>query len=91
MNMKTNEDFFKELVDCAVKEDMAILYSTFISLISYDNNRTNEDIQNNCELLKSLINVLDNYPDNEKLQDIKDKAIHYNKKYIENRNENGGK
>lgn len=79
--MKTNEEFFKVVVEHALEEDMTILYRTFISLISADNNRKAEDIKTNCELLQGLINVLNEYQDNEKLQDIRNKAIQYNELY----------
>jgi hypothetical protein len=75
------DKFLKVLVEDSVN-DMPTLYLFFVSLISYDNNRTKEEIKSNCEILSQLIDVLSNYQDNKKLQDIRDKAIKYNEKYL---------
>jgi len=53
----------------------------FVSLISYDNNLTKDEIKRNCKILDKLIKVLSDYIDNKELQDIKEKAIKYNEKY----------
>jgi len=74
--------FFTDMIEDTISNNnINLMYMVFISLISYDNNRTKEDIKNNCELLIDLISALENYPDDFKLQDIKEKAIKYNKKY----------
>lgn len=75
-------NFFKDMVEDAILNGMTTLYMVFVSLISYDNNRTKDDIKKNCEMLNELIEVLSDYPNNKELQDIKEKAIKYNEKYL---------
>lgn len=77
---------FKEIIDDAVLNGMTTLYMVFVSLISYDNNRTKDEIKQNCETINTLIEVLENYPNNKELQDIKEKLINYNKKYSKGEN-----
>jgi len=72
---------FKEIVDDAVLNGMTTLYMVFVSLISYDNNLTEDEIKRNCGILDELIEILSYYPNNKELQDIKEKAIKYNEKY----------
>jgi len=73
--------FIKDMVEDAKLNDMSTMYMFFVSLISYDNNLTNDEIKRNCEILNELIKVLSDYSDNKELQDIKEKAIKYNEKY----------
>ena len=77
------KEFFTNMIeDALLNNDMSIVYMVFISLISANSNKTNDDIKKNCESLVKLINVLSNYTNDSKLQDIKEKAIKYNEKYL---------
>jgi ribosomal protein L1 len=77
--------FFTEMIEDALKNDnMMVVNMVFVSFISANNNITDEQIKENCESLIELVKVLKNYPDNEKLQNLKEKAIKYNEKYYKN-------
>lgn len=78
MNNNSNK-FFTEMIEDALKNDnMMVVNTFFISFISADNNITDEQIKENCESLIELTKVLENYPDNENLQNLKEKVIKYN-------------
>jgi ribosomal protein L1 len=77
--------FFTEMIEDALKNDnMMVVNMVFVSFICANNNITDEQIKENCESLIELVKVLKNYPDNEKLQNLKEKAIKYNEKYYKN-------
>ena len=77
------KEFFKDMIeDALLNNDMSIVYMVFTSLISANSNKTNNDIKRNCESLVELIDVLSNYSNSHELQNIKEKAIKYNEKYL---------
>jgi len=56
------KEFFTNMIeDALLNNDMSIVYMVFVSLISANSNKTNDDIKKNCESLVKLINVLSNY------------------------------
>lgn len=75
------KQFLKDMANDAILNGMSTMYIFFVSLISYDNNRTKGQIKQNCEILKELIEVLSDYPNNKELQIIKQQAIQYNEQY----------
>lgn len=81
--MKERE-IFKTIIDNSIKENEMFIFNMIIaSMISYDNNITEEEIKENCRLIDVMIESIEEYTDNKRLQDVKGKLIEYNKKYKE--------
>lgn len=50
-----------------IRNDMSPFYMTSAFLISYENNKTEFQIEENCKLIIILVDVLDDYPENSDL------------------------
>jgi hypothetical protein len=73
--MNDEQKMFEKLVEKASKENnMEILYLLVMTLITADNNLTEEELTENCRQIDMLIEILENYKD---LQEIRDMLIDY--------------
>lgn len=74
---------FKEIINKSLEENDMSVFNMFVaSLISAHSNATDEEIEKNCKLIGFLINVLNAYPNNDKLQKNRQQLIEYNKMYL---------
>lgn len=76
-------ELFKNLINKSLQDDdMSVFNFVVGSLISADNNVTEEEIKKNCKSIQILIDVLSNYPENDKLHKNKQQLIQYNNMYL---------
>lgn len=76
-------ELFKEIINKSLETNDMFLFNMFVaSLISADNNQTDEEVKKNCKSIETLIDILGDYPDNEKFQKNRQQLIDYNKMYL---------
>lgn len=78
--MHDKKEKFEQLIKRAIKDNnMEVLYMLVATLISADNNLTEEELTENCKDINILVEVLENYKD---LQEIREMLIDYKNNII---------
>lgn len=76
-------ELFKKIIDKSLEtSDMNVFNMIVVSLISSDNNVTTEEIRKNCKSIQILIDILNDYPNIDRLQKNRKQLIQYNNMYL---------
>lgn len=76
-------ELFKKIIDKSLKtNDMAVFNMMVVALISSHNNVTKEEIKKNCKSIDILIDILNDYPDVDKLRKNREQLMEYNEMYL---------